>query len=455
MSAKEVGFSEQSEDGKEGFGGANLILEKLKGVGEGLADGPTQSAKAEGVQECFRLVANAGGAVLEIFVVEAQAWVDPDGVHPGVDRTIDLATKVVEQGSGMVGRVDEVTDGADMVPLNVAEDDAGSVVGDYMKEVIRVAGPSKIEDGGSGFEAAAGDFGLISFNRNEGAFLGKGLENGEKSGDLLGGVDPRGMVKRGFGAEIDQVSALGSEAPGTNEGGVGIENHAFAVPGVWAEIDDPHEMGTGGRVKGLSADFEFGDLRGESLGVFLGELSQGFERKHWGKSYWKFRAGARVGWTEGGEGIQSTEMKKGLMTQAELMAWEVKARRWLVLGLTLVVTGVLAVGGMTLQISYAMLKKSEVMQGAVERVVADERVKRELGEPMELGWAVTGELEDQAAGGLARLDFSLRGSRRAAGVTLRAEKNGSGIWKYLLLEVKVPGVGTISCADQGIESKKD
>ncbi len=71
MSAKEVGFSEQSEDGKEGFGGANLILEKLKGVGEGLADGPTQGAKAEGVQECFRLVANAGGAVLEIFVVEA------------------------------------------------------------------------------------------------------------------------------------------------------------------------------------------------------------------------------------------------------------------------------------------------------------------------------------------------------------------------------------------------
>ena len=95
------------------------------------------------------------------------------------------------------------------------------------------------------------------------------------------------------------------------------------------------------------------------------------------------------------------------------------------------------------------------MREAVERVVQDERVKQELGEPIQLGWAVTGELEDQAAGGLARLDFTLRGSERAAGVTLRAEKSAAGIWRYLLLEVKVPGVGTISCADKGVESKKD
>jgi hypothetical protein len=97
------------------------------------------------------------------------------------------------------------------------------------------AGSRKIEDGSPSFEATAGDDGLIRFNRDKGALLGERLEDGEKSG---------GMVKRGFGAEIDQVSALGSEAPGTDEGGVGVENHALAVPRVWAEIDDPHQMGT-------------------------------------------------------------------------------------------------------------------------------------------------------------------------------------------------------------------
>ncbi|KRP33037.1 MAG: hypothetical protein ABS32_01565 [Verrucomicrobia subdivision 6 bacterium BACL9 MAG-120820-bin42] len=130
MGTKEVGFPEQSEDGEERFGGANLILEKLKGVRKGLANGPPQRAKTKGVQECFRLVSNAGGAVLEILVVEPEARVDPDGVHPGVDRTVDLAAKVVKKGGGMVRRVDKVTNGSDMLPLNVAEDDACFVVRD-------------------------------------------------------------------------------------------------------------------------------------------------------------------------------------------------------------------------------------------------------------------------------------------------------------------------------------
>ena len=109
--------------------------------------------------------------------------------------------------------------------------------------------------------------------------------------------------------------------------------------------------------------------------------------------------------------------------------------------------GVFGIGWMTLQISYSMLKKSEVMQIAVERIVRDDRVVRELGAPVGLGWAVTGELEEQHEGGTARLEFSLRGSKRRAVVTLRAEKVGGGVWKYLLLEVKGAGGETISCAD--------
>ena len=89
------------------------------------------------------------------------------------------------------------------------------------------------------------------------------------------------------------------------------------------------------------------------------------------------------------------------------MAWEVRARRWLVLGLVGVVMGVFGIGWMTLQISYSMLKKSEVMRIAVERIVRDERVVRELGAPVGLGWAVTGELEEQDKG--LNLKVSLSG----------------------------------------------
>ena len=160
------------------------------------------------------------------------------------------------------------------------------------------------------------------------------------------------------------------------------------------------------------------------------------------------------GWTWGGGGLQSNGVKEKLMSQAELMAWEVKARRWLVLGLVGVVTGVFGVGWMTLHISYTMLKKSEVMRTAVERVLRDERVRHELGEPVVLGWAVTGELEDMPQGGTARLEFHLRGVTSRAKVTLRAEKEPKGDWKYLLLEVQVPGREPISCADGVVVSAK-
>jgi hypothetical protein len=65
-------------------------------VGEGVADGPTEGAKAKRVEKSFGLVSDSGGAVLEIFIVKAHPWIDPDGVDPCIDGTVDFATKVVE-----------------------------------------------------------------------------------------------------------------------------------------------------------------------------------------------------------------------------------------------------------------------------------------------------------------------------------------------------------------------
>lgn len=140
-------------------------------------------------------------------------------------------------------------------------------------------------------------------------------------------------------------------------------------------------------------------------------------------------------------------MSSRLMSQAELMAWEKKARRWVVLGLAGVVTGVFGIGLATLHMSYAMLKKTEVMQEAVRRVGTDRRVAEAIGEPVRVGWSVTGEIEDLPDRGTAHLDFSVMGNRGVAKVVLRADKSPTGQWRYLLLEVKPAGGATISCAD--------
>ena len=135
------------------------------------------------------------------------------------------------------------------------------------------------------------------------------------------------------------------------------------------------------------------------------------------------------------------------MTQAELMAWEKKARRWVVLGLVGVVSGVFAIGLLTLHMSYAMLKKTEVMQEAMRRVSSDRRVAEALGQPIRTGWSVTGEIEDLPDRGTAHLDFHVLGGQGLAKVTLRADKSPTGQWRYLLLEVQPVGGAVISCAD--------
>lgn len=136
------------------------------------------------------------------------------------------------------------------------------------------------------------------------------------------------------------------------------------------------------------------------------------------------------------------------MTQAELMAWEQKARRWVFVGLIGLVTGIFGFGLLTLDISYRMLKRAPVMAEAVLRITTDARVREALGEPIRMGWAVTGQLEDLPDQGTARMDFSLRGPKGPAAVKLRAEKSPTGIWRYLLLEVKPSHAAEISCADE-------
>ncbi len=135
------------------------------------------------------------------------------------------------------------------------------------------------------------------------------------------------------------------------------------------------------------------------------------------------------------------------MTQAELMAWEQKARKWVFAGLIGLVAGLFGFGLLTLDISYRMLKSAPVMTEAFLRISTDARVRAALGEPIRMGWAVTGELEDLPEQGTARLDFSLRGPRGPAQVKLRAEKSPTGTWRYLLLEVKPAHTDAISCAD--------
>lgn len=137
-----------------------------------------------------------------------------------------------------------------------------------------------------------------------------------------------------------------------------------------------------------------------------------------------------------------------LMTQAELMVWEKKSRRWVFMGLFGLVTGLFGFGLLTLDVGYRMLKQTPVMSDAVTRLSADPRVQEAVGSPVQPGWAVTGELEDLPDQGQARMEFAVKGPKGRAKVKLRAEKSPTGVWRYLLLEVKPWNAAAFSCADR-------
>ncbi|NBR63471.1 MAG: hypothetical protein EBT77_04010 [Verrucomicrobia bacterium] len=137
-----------------------------------------------------------------------------------------------------------------------------------------------------------------------------------------------------------------------------------------------------------------------------------------------------------------------LMTQAELMAWEHQARRWVLVALVGVATGIFGFGLLTMDVSYRMLKRTPVMTEALARISADPRVAEILGRPLRTGWSVGGELDDLPDRGNARMDFRVFGSKGQAKVRFRAEKTPAGIWRFLLLEVEPSTGPAFSCADR-------
>jgi hypothetical protein len=214
---------------------------------------------------------------------------------------IDFTAEVVEKGGGVIGGVDEVGNIAGVGALDVAEDDAGAVIGDEAIEVGGGSGASKVEDGGTCFEAGASDLEVVSFNGKEDTLLSEGFENGEEGTDLLGGIDAVGVGKGGFGTEVDEVGTFGAEAAGAVEGVLGGGDDTFTVPGVGAEVDDAHEVGALGSGEGVAVDFELSDLGSEGGGVFLGEAGEEFEGEHEViERREKKGEGREWGWTRGG-----------------------------------------------------------------------------------------------------------------------------------------------------------
>jgi hypothetical protein len=88
---------------------------------------------------------------------------------------------------------------------------------------------------------------------------------------------------------------------------------------------------------------------------------------------------------------------------------------------------------------FGAMKSNEAYTGALSRAQSSSAVIAALGEPVEAGWMVSGEWNENGASGDAKLSIPLTGPRGAGTLFLEAEKS-AGRWDYSVLTF-VPASG--------------
>jgi len=97
------------------------------------------------------------------------------------------------------------------------------------------------------------------------------------------------------------------------------------------------------------------------------------------------------------------------------------------------------VGSLVLAV-FAWMKSSTVSQEAIHRARLHPEVARRLGEPIETGWWLSGNLSLEGSSGEARLTIPLHGPLGSAYLRLDAEMS-AGAWSFKVLEVEMKPAG--------------
>lgn len=98
--------------------------------------------------------------------------------------------------------------------------------------------------------------------------------------------------------------------------------------------------------------------------------------------------------------------------------------------------------GMVIWLIFTSVKSSDVLQGALDAARADPRVVEALGEPIEMGWLISGSVRYENREGEANLTIPISGPEDSGSIRLEAVKQGED-WTYHRLEVTIDSTSEI------------
>ena len=108
--------------------------------------------------------------------------------------------------------------------------------------------------------------------------------------------------------------------------------------------------------------------------------------------------------------------------------------KWSLVGCGVLIALVAAFCAVLAFVVFGAIKRSEVYKGALHRAQGDPRVIAALGEPVEAGFIVSGNIHVNANGGDAEINFPISGPKGKAKVHAVATLE-NGQWKYETLTV--------------------
>ncbi|MBV9128516.1 MAG: hypothetical protein JO117_10575 [Verrucomicrobia bacterium] len=97
---------------------------------------------------------------------------------------------------------------------------------------------------------------------------------------------------------------------------------------------------------------------------------------------------------------------------------------------------------MIVSVVFGAIKSSDAYKTALARAQADPRVIEALGTPILAGWAVTGSVNVNPAGGNADLNIPISGPKGAGAIDAHATKD-NGAWNYSKLTVQIKNTGDV------------
>lgn len=110
-------------------------------------------------------------------------------------------------------------------------------------------------------------------------------------------------------------------------------------------------------------------------------------------------------------------------------------------GCLLVIFALMLFAGAIVGVVMYAIRSSDVAQLTLVTAQASPEMKAELGEPMEIGWFITGSVKSNGGNGQADVHLPIAGPNGSASVHAIASKKTGGVWEFTEMTALIEGKG--------------